>query len=50
MAWVRASIPVAAVSAGGMPAIMSGSTTATSGMSLTSTHTNLRFLATSVMT
>ena len=50
IAWVRASMPVAAVSFFGMVDIMSGSTTATSGMSLTSTQTNLRFFLTSVIT
>ena len=43
-------MPVAAVRPAGMLAIMSGSTTATSGMSLTSTHTNLRTFSGSVMT
>ena len=43
-------MPVAAVSPLGMEAIMSGSTTATSGMSLVSTQTNLRFFSTSVIT
>ena len=37
-----ASMPVEAVRPAGMEAIMSGSTTATSGASLVSTHTNLR--------
>ena len=50
VAWVRASIPVAAVRPLGMEAIISGSTTAISGMSLVSTQTNLRFFSTSVMT
>ena len=50
MAWVSASMPVAAVRPLGMVDIMSGSTTATSGMSLVSTQTNLRFFSTSVMT
>jgi len=46
----RASIPVATFSEAGMPAIMSASTTATTGMSLGSTQTNLREFCTSVMT
>ena len=50
MAWVSASMPVAAVRPLGMEDIMSGSTTATSGMSCTSTQTNLRFFSTSVIT
>ena len=50
MAWVKASIPVAAVRPLGMERIMSGSTTATSGMSLVSTQTNLRCFSTSVIT
>ena len=50
MAWVSASIPVAAVRPLGMEDIISGSTTAISGMSLVSTQTNLRFFSTSVMT
>ena len=47
---VRASIPVEAVSPFGIEAIISGSTTATSGISLWSTHTNLRLFSTSVIT
>ena len=50
MAWVNASMPVAAVRPLGIVAIMSGSITATSGMSCTSTQTNLRLRSTSVMT
>ena len=44
------SMPPALTAATGMDAIMSGSTTATSGMSLVSTQTNLRRFSTSVMT
>ena len=43
-------MPVEAVRPLGMVLIMSGSITATAGMSLTSTQTNLRFFSTSVMT
>ena len=43
-------MPVAAVRPAGMEAIMSGSTTATSGMSLVSTQTNLRTFSGSVIT
>ena len=43
-------MPVAAVRPFGIEAIMSGSTTAISGMSFVSTQTNLRFFSTSVMT
>ena len=50
IACVRASIPVAAVSPLGILDIMSGSTTATTGMSCGSTHTILRFLLVSVIT
>ena len=45
-----ASMPVAAVSPLGILDIISGSTTAISGISLVSTQTNLRFFSTSVMT
>ena len=41
---------VAAVRAAGIDDIISGSTTATTGISLTSTQTNLRFFSTSVIT
>ena len=50
IACVRASMPVAAVSPLGMEDMISGSTTATTGMSWGSTHTNFRFLSTSVIT
>ena len=50
MAWVRASMPVAAVRPLGMVDIMSGSMTAICGMSCGSTQTNLRFFSGSVMT
>ena len=50
MAWVSASIPVAAVSPLGMLDIMSGSTTATTGISCGSTQTILRFFSASVIT
>ena len=50
IACVKASIPVEAESPLGIEAIMSGSTTAISGISLGSTHTNLRFFSTSVIT
>ena len=50
MAWVRASIPVEAVSPLGMEDIISGSMTATTGISWVSTQTNLRFFSTSVIT
>ena len=43
-------MPVAAVSFGGIDAIMPGSTKATTGMSCGSTQTNLRFFSTSVIT
>ena len=43
-------MPVNAVRPFGMVAIISGSTNATTGMSCGSTHTNLRFFSTSVIT
>ena len=43
-------MPVAAVSPLGMEDMISGSTTAATGMSWGSTHTNFRFLSTSVIT
>ena len=49
MAWVKASMPVAAVSPLGILDIISGSITAITGMSCTSTHTNFLFFSTSVM-
>ena len=50
IACVNASIPVAAVNPFGIEDIISGSITAITGMSCGSTHTNLRFFSTSVIT
>ena len=50
LAGLGLGMPVEAVRPAGMEAIMSGSTTATSGASLVSTHTNLRTFSGSVMT
>jgi len=50
IACVRASIPVEAVSPFGIEDIISGSTTAITGMSCGSTQTNFLFLSTSVIT
>ena len=50
IAWVNASIPVAAVKPFGILSIISGSTIATTGISLVSTHTNFLFFSASVIT
>ena len=50
MAWVRASMPVAAHRPLGMDMTMSGSMMETTGMSWGSTQTNLRCFSTSVIT
>ena len=50
IACVRASIPVEAASPCGIEDIISGSTTAITGISCVSTQTNLRFFSTSVIT
>ena len=50
IAWVKASMPVAAVSPFGIEAIISESTNATTGISFGSTHTIFRFFAASVIT
>ena len=50
IACVKASIPVAAVKPAGIEDIISESTIAMTGISCVSTHTNLRFFSTSVIT
>ena len=50
IAWVKASIPVAAVKPFGIVPIISGSTTAIIGISCGSTHTNFLWRSSSVIT